>query len=224
MVHFDPISFGWTSSGRQLDQPRTFPFPLTVLFIFLRHSSATSETRFFCCLPKTSGATVSTHLALDLESKAHRHPVLVLFKREIRIRTNDSLSRSLFRLPSIYESHYPSTALNTSHFVTLLLESTSPVTSTIMAPKSKTAVVEKRKSPYRADPNDHYQANMKRINEERMFIINVTDSGEYGDNGWSFGIRGTTGSNYRVNIGHTMTCDCTAFVSRCCVQTLHVSY
>ena len=86
-----------------------------------------------------------------------------------------------------------------------------------MAPKSKAGAVEKRKSPYRSDPNDHYQANMKKVDDERMFIINVTDSGEYGDSGRSFGIRSTSGSNYRVKIGHTMTCACTAFVTYCCV-------
>jgi hypothetical protein len=86
-----------------------------------------------------------------------------------------------------------------------------------MAPaKSNTGDSEKRMSPYRSAPNDHYGKNMERINEERMFIIKITDAGEYGNGGRSFSIRSSTGDAvYTVKISHKMSCTCTSFVSHC---------
>jgi hypothetical protein len=93
-----------------------------------------------------------------------------------------------------------------------------------MAPrKAKAEAGEKRKSPYRSEPNDHYEKNMNKIDSERMFITKITDSGEYGDIGRSFSINGNTGS-YTVKIGNKMDCNCTAFVGPYSVQTCNVFF
>ncbi len=84
---------------------------------------------------------------------------------------------------------------------------------------------ERRKSPYRDEPNDNYDANMGKIMSERMFVLKVTDSGEYGDPARSFAIKGSSGSAYTVNIANNLkgSCPCQSAVSiqslfTCCLS------
>lgn len=74
---------------------------------------------------------------------------------------------------------------------------------------------EQRKSPYRTNPNDHYDADMEKVNSERMFILKVNDSGEYGDLAKSFVIKGSSGSVYTVKISNNLkrSCTCQSAVS-----------
>lgn len=88
-----------------------------------------------------------------------------------------------------------------------------------MAPrkaKNQDGAGEQRKSPYRDKPNDHYEANMKKVNSERMFILKITDAGEYGDLAKSFFIKGSSGESYTVKIGNNLkkgSCSCQSAVS-----------
>ena len=74
---------------------------------------------------------------------------------------------------------------------------------------------EKRKSAYRNEPNEHYDANMARVFSERMFILKATESGEYGDLAMSFSIQGNSESAYTVKIANKIKCNCQSAVSHC---------
>ncbi|OIW28371.1 hypothetical protein CONLIGDRAFT_632635 [Coniochaeta ligniaria NRRL 30616] len=85
---------------------------------------------------------------------------------------------------------------------------------------------EKRKTPYRAEPNDNYAANMKKVFSERMFILKVTDSGEYDDLARTFSIKGSSGSTYTVKISNNLkgSCSCESAMFRppTCKHMLYV--
>jgi hypothetical protein len=77
--------------------------------------------------------------------------------------------------------------------------------------------VEKRKVGYLHEPDDTYAPALEKIQSERMFVMKVTDKGEYGDVAMGFHIKsGTHGTIRDVTIGGVNKCDCPSAVSLCC--------